>query len=150
MLPGRNVVATGRPSQQGSGRDDQGCRILVTMVWLSRCGHDVRWRRNGPSDRCDRTALSGVKRTRVNATWSSVAIAFPVFERIVVLEASVLRWCRPARIGDVFVPFGVRRRRPFLREGPNGFVLHVEVRLLSSGRARTGWRRRGDSRSPRS
>ncbi|MQM12486.1 hypothetical protein Taro_045403 [Colocasia esculenta] len=40
--------------------------------------------------------------------------------------AFVLRWCRPARAGDVFVSFGARRKRPFLREGPNGFVLRVE------------------------
>ncbi|MQL84444.1 hypothetical protein Taro_016945, partial [Colocasia esculenta] len=64
--------------------------------------------------------------------------------------ASVLRWCRPARAGDVVVPFGAKRRRFYLREGPNGFVLRVEVRHLSSGRARTGQRRRGGSRSPRS
>ncbi|MQM04927.1 hypothetical protein Taro_037732 [Colocasia esculenta] len=57
--------------------------------------------------------------------------------------AFVLRWCRPAHAGDVFVSFGVRRRRPFLREGPNRFVLRVEVRLLSSGRVRAGRRRRG-------
>ncbi|MQM20206.1 hypothetical protein Taro_053222 [Colocasia esculenta] len=90
---------------------------------------------------------------------------------IVVLEASVLRWCRPALAGDLFVPFGARRRHPFLREGPNGFVLRVEaefppsvftsrmvvttssrtefptVRLLSSGRARVGRRRRGGETS---
>ncbi|MQL69557.1 hypothetical protein Taro_001833 [Colocasia esculenta] len=42
----------------------------------------------------------------------------------------MLRWCCPARAGDVFVPFGARRRRPFLREGPNGFVLRVEVGTL--------------------
>ncbi|MQM18940.1 hypothetical protein Taro_051940 [Colocasia esculenta] len=40
--------------------------------------------------------------------------------------ASVLRWCRPARAGDVFVLFGARRSHSFLREGPNGFVLRVE------------------------
>ncbi|MQM01286.1 hypothetical protein Taro_034039 [Colocasia esculenta] len=43
-----------------------------------------------------------------------------------VLETFMLRWCRPARAGDVFVSFGARRRRPFLREGLNGFVLCVE------------------------
>ncbi|MQL76571.1 hypothetical protein Taro_008960 [Colocasia esculenta] len=53
MLPGRDVVATGRPSRQGSGRDDQGCRVLVATVWPSRCGRDVRWRRDGPFDRRD-------------------------------------------------------------------------------------------------
>ncbi|MQL99846.1 hypothetical protein Taro_032572 [Colocasia esculenta] len=47
--------------------------------------------------------------------------------QFLVLEAFVLRWSRPARAGDVFVPFGARRRRPFLREGPNGFVLRVEL-----------------------
>ncbi|MQL95923.1 hypothetical protein Taro_028593 [Colocasia esculenta] len=41
-----------------------------------------------------------------------------------------------------------RRRRHFLREGPNAVVLRVEVRLLSSGRARVGRRRRDGSRSP--
>ncbi|MQL95596.1 hypothetical protein Taro_028266 [Colocasia esculenta] len=45
--------------------------------------------------------------------------------------------------GDVVVSFGARRRRPFLREGPNGFALHVEVRLLSSDRACVWRRRRG-------
>ncbi|MQL97425.1 hypothetical protein Taro_030117 [Colocasia esculenta] len=30
----------------------------------------------------------------------------------------------------MFVPFGARRRRPFLRECPNGFVLRVEVGTL--------------------
>ncbi|MQM14976.1 hypothetical protein Taro_047912 [Colocasia esculenta] len=47
-----------------------------------------------------------------------------------VSEASMLRWCRPARAGDVFLPFGVRRRRSFLREGPNGFLLRVENSML--------------------
>ncbi|MQL89776.1 hypothetical protein Taro_022354 [Colocasia esculenta] len=32
----------------------------------------------------------------------------------------MMRWCRPTRAGDMFVPFGARRRRSFLREGPNG------------------------------
>ncbi|MQM16366.1 hypothetical protein Taro_049323, partial [Colocasia esculenta] len=45
---------------------------------------------------------------------------------VILFQASVLRWCRPARVGDVFVPFGARRRRPFLQEGPNRFVLRVE------------------------
>ncbi|MQM21058.1 hypothetical protein Taro_054089, partial [Colocasia esculenta] len=31
---------------------------------------------------------------------------------------------------DVAVSFGARRRCPFLREGPNGFVLRVEVETL--------------------
>ncbi|MQM18425.1 hypothetical protein Taro_051416 [Colocasia esculenta] len=66
----------------------------------------------------------------MNATWSSVVIDFPIFERILVFEASLLRWCHPARAGDVFVSFGVRRRHPFLREGPNGFVLRMEVGTL--------------------
>ncbi|MQL95307.1 hypothetical protein Taro_027975 [Colocasia esculenta] len=70
--------------------------------------------------------------THVNATWSSVAIAFPVFEVLTSFLGSRQRrpWCRPARAGDVFVPFGARRRRPFLREGPNGFVLRMEVGTL--------------------
>ncbi|MQM22266.1 hypothetical protein Taro_055316 [Colocasia esculenta] len=78
-----------------------------------------------------RTALSGVRRTRVNATWSPVAIAFLVF------EAFVLRWCRPACAGDVAVSFGERRRCPFLREGPNGFVLHVEAWDTEDNRSST-------------
>ncbi|MQL72650.1 hypothetical protein Taro_004993 [Colocasia esculenta] len=47
-----------------------------------------------------------------------------------VSEALVLRWCRPARAGDAFVPFGARRRCLFLREGPNGFILRMEVGTL--------------------
>ncbi|MQL82015.1 hypothetical protein Taro_014481 [Colocasia esculenta] len=81
MLPGRDAVATREAIVTGSGRDDQGCRVLVATVWPSRSGH----------------------------------------------EAFLLRRCRPARAGDVFVSFGTRRRHPFLREGPNGFVLRVEV-----------------------
>ncbi|MQL77446.1 hypothetical protein Taro_009854 [Colocasia esculenta] len=42
------------------------------------------------------------------------------------------------------------RRRFYLREGPNGCVLRVEVSLPSSGRARVGRRRRGGSLGPRS
>ncbi|MQL89630.1 hypothetical protein Taro_022201 [Colocasia esculenta] len=45
-------------------------------------------------------------------------------------EVLVLRWCRPTRAGDVFVPSGARRRHSFLREGPHGFVLRVEVGTL--------------------
>ncbi|MQL74071.1 hypothetical protein Taro_006440, partial [Colocasia esculenta] len=50
----------------------------------------------------------------------------------------------------VLVVLGERRRWSFRREGPNGSALLLEVRLLSSGRARVGWRRRGGSRHPRS
>ncbi|MQL84232.1 hypothetical protein Taro_016739 [Colocasia esculenta] len=56
----------------------------------------------------------------------------------------------PVRAGGVIVELGARRRWPFQREGPNGSALLLEVRLLSSGRARTGRRRRGGSRRPRS
>ncbi|MQM04289.1 hypothetical protein Taro_037085 [Colocasia esculenta] len=62
----------------------------------------------------------------------------------------VLRWYRPVHAGDVLVLLGARRRWSFRREGPNGSALLVEVRLLSSGRARAGRRRRGGSRGPRS
>ncbi|MQM08477.1 hypothetical protein Taro_041335 [Colocasia esculenta] len=37
---------------------------------------------------------------------------------------------------------------PFRREGPNRSALLLEVRLLSSGRVCTGWRRRGGSCGP--
>ncbi|MQM09386.1 hypothetical protein Taro_042253 [Colocasia esculenta] len=67
-----------------------------------------------------------------------------------MLVVLVLRWCRPVRAGDVLVVLGVRRRWPFRREGPNGSALLVEVRLLSSGRARAERRRRRGSRGPRS
>ncbi|MQL95573.1 hypothetical protein Taro_028242 [Colocasia esculenta] len=40
---------------------------------------------------------------------------------------------------------GARRRWSFLHEGPNGSALHVEVRLLSSGKARIGRTRQGGS-----
>ncbi|MQM23100.1 hypothetical protein Taro_056162 [Colocasia esculenta] len=53
-------------------------------------------------------------------------------------------------IGGVIVELGARRRWPFRREGPNGPALLLEVRLLSSGRARAGQRRRGGSHRPRS
>ncbi|MQL77082.1 hypothetical protein Taro_009491 [Colocasia esculenta] len=62
----------------------------------------------------------------------------------------VLTWCRPIHRGDVLVVLRARRRWPFRREGPNGSALHVEVRLLSSGRAHVGQRRRGGSCGPRS
>ncbi|MQL72874.1 hypothetical protein Taro_005223 [Colocasia esculenta] len=67
-----------------------------------------------------------------------------------MLEELMLRWCCPVRAEDVFVVLGARRRWPFRREGPNGLALLMEVRLLSSGRARTGRRRWGRSRGPRS
>ncbi|MQM03358.1 hypothetical protein Taro_036139 [Colocasia esculenta] len=60
----------------------------------------------------------------IDAACLGIATAFPVS------EASVLRWCRPACAGDMFEPFGARRRHSFLREGPNGFVLRVEVGTL--------------------
>ncbi|MQL78060.1 hypothetical protein Taro_010483 [Colocasia esculenta] len=44
------------------------------------------------------------------------------------LALSALFLPSPSR--DMFVPFGARRRRPFLREGPNGFILRVEVGTL--------------------
>ncbi|MQL95260.1 hypothetical protein Taro_027926, partial [Colocasia esculenta] len=62
----------------------------------------------------------------------------------------VVRWCRLHRAGDVLVVLGARRRWPFRREGPNGSALLLEVRLLSSGRARAGQRRRGGSCGSRS
>ncbi|MQM16983.1 hypothetical protein Taro_049949 [Colocasia esculenta] len=62
----------------------------------------------------------------------------------------VLRWCRPVRAGDVLVVLGARRRWPFRREGPNESAVLLEVRLLSSGRARVERRRRGDSCGSRS
>ncbi|MQM15322.1 hypothetical protein Taro_048264 [Colocasia esculenta] len=67
-----------------------------------------------------------------------------------MLKVPVLRWCRPAHAGDVFVVLGAMRRWPFRREGPNRSALLVEVRLLSSGRARAGRRRRSGSRGPHS
>ncbi|MQL98877.1 hypothetical protein Taro_031597 [Colocasia esculenta] len=67
-----------------------------------------------------------------------------------MLVVLVLRWCRPVHAGDVFVMLGARRRWPFRREGPNGSALLLEVRLLSSGRACVGQRRRGGSRGPHS
>ncbi|MQL67884.1 hypothetical protein Taro_000171 [Colocasia esculenta] len=80
-----SMVATGRPSRQGSGRDNQGYRILVVTNGSIGCQAHAR-------------------------------------ERDVVVR----RDCFPVLRGDVFVPFGARRRRSFLREGPNGFVLCVE------------------------
>ncbi|MQL69454.1 hypothetical protein Taro_001737 [Colocasia esculenta] len=46
------------------------------------------------------------------------------------LGRDVVATGRPSRQGDVFVLFGARRMHPFLREGPNGFVLRVEVGTL--------------------
>ncbi|MQM19130.1 hypothetical protein Taro_052131 [Colocasia esculenta] len=65
----------------------------------------------------------------IDAACLGDATTFPVSE-ISVFEALVLRWSNPARAGDAFIPFGERRRRPFLREGSNGFVLRVEVGTL--------------------
>ncbi|MQM15523.1 hypothetical protein Taro_048469, partial [Colocasia esculenta] len=76
----------------------------------------------------------------------SLAVSRPFF----VLVVLVLRWRDPVRVGDVVVVLGARRRWPFRREGPNGSALLVEVRLLSSDRARTGRRRRGGSHGPHS
>ncbi|MQM06397.1 hypothetical protein Taro_039223 [Colocasia esculenta] len=44
-----------------------------------------------------------------------------------MLEVFVLRWCRLGHAGAVFVLRGARRRWSFLREGPNGSAVHVEV-----------------------
>ncbi|MQL76955.1 hypothetical protein Taro_009355 [Colocasia esculenta] len=49
--------------------------------------------------------------------------------------------------GVVFVPCGARRRRFYLREGPNGCILRVEVSLPSSGRVRVGRSRWGGKSS---
>ncbi|MQM20980.1 hypothetical protein Taro_054010 [Colocasia esculenta] len=59
------------------------------------------------------------------------------------------------KAGGVLMEFGMRRRWPFRREGSNGSALLLEglwgvrsmlvVRLLSSGRARIGQRRKGGS-----
>ncbi|MQL89738.1 hypothetical protein Taro_022316 [Colocasia esculenta] len=62
----------------------------------------------------------------------------------------MLRWCRPIRAEDVLMVLGARRRWPFRREGPNGAALLLKVRLLNSGRACAGRRRRGGSCGPRS
>ncbi|MQM17464.1 hypothetical protein Taro_050436 [Colocasia esculenta] len=103
--PGRDVVAPEWSATTALGRTAPGRRVLIaTEVAVS--------------DACS-----------VDAAYPGIVTAFPVSE-IVVLEASVLRWCCPARAGDVFVPFGARRRRSFLREGPSGFVLRVEVGTL--------------------
>ncbi|MQL83244.1 hypothetical protein Taro_015733 [Colocasia esculenta] len=74
---------------------------------------------------------------------SSLAVS-RCFSLLVVL---VLRRGRAVRAGRVLGLSGAGRRSSFLREGPNGVVLRMEVRLLSSGRACTGWRRRGGETS---
>ncbi|MQM14690.1 hypothetical protein Taro_047624 [Colocasia esculenta] len=82
-------------------------------------------------------------RGHARGAWSEEEVFF-------VLVVLVLRWCRPVRAGDMLVVLGARRRWSFRREGPNGSALLVEVRLLSSDRARVGQRRRGGSCGPRS
>ncbi|MQL68877.1 hypothetical protein Taro_001183 [Colocasia esculenta] len=63
MLPGFDEVTMGRPSQQGSVRDDQGYRILVATVWPSCSGRD------NISDRRDWG--------RVRVIWSEEEASFP-------------------------------------------------------------------------
>ncbi|MQL76080.1 hypothetical protein Taro_008459 [Colocasia esculenta] len=98
--PGHDVVALEWSAATALGRAAPGRRVLIAT------GVAV-------SDACS-----------IDAAYLDIMTAFPIS------EALVQRWCHPARVGDVFVPFGARRRHPFLREGPNGFVLHVEVGTL--------------------
>ncbi|MQL67797.1 hypothetical protein Taro_000002 [Colocasia esculenta] len=88
--------------------------------------------------------------TLLDAATASEKLCLAVSRCFSLLMVLVLRRGRAVRAGRVLGLSGAGRRRSFLREGPNGFVLRVEVRLLSSDRARAGRRRRGGSRSPRS
>ncbi|MQL76717.1 hypothetical protein Taro_009103 [Colocasia esculenta] len=60
----------------------------------------------------------------------SLRALLPFSQRFLVLVVFELRRCRPVRAGDVAVSFRARRRCPFLREGPNRFVLRVEIETL--------------------
>ncbi|MQL82048.1 hypothetical protein Taro_014512 [Colocasia esculenta] len=51
-----------------------------------------------------------------------------------MVVAAVLRWASFRCAGVVFVPCGARRRRFYLREGPVGRVLHLEVDSGAEGK----------------
>ncbi|MQM14603.1 hypothetical protein Taro_047536 [Colocasia esculenta] len=96
-------------------------------------------RRIWPSCSCH----SGGGRHILVAASDGVATAF-------LTDVTAVLSVRTVVSGDVVVVLGGRRRWSFLREGPNGSALLVEVRLLSSGRARAGRTRWGGSGGPRS
>ncbi|MQL96594.1 hypothetical protein Taro_029281 [Colocasia esculenta] len=55
-----------------------------------------------------------------------------------VVVVLVLRWCHPIRARDVVMVLGSRRRWSFLREGPNGSALLMEVGTLVVWAVRDG------------
>ncbi|MQM08922.1 hypothetical protein Taro_041780 [Colocasia esculenta] len=104
----------------------------------------------------EQSVQQGAKQSRQEAVCYTCGLSShfwrdcPTGQWFLVLGVLMVRWCHPVHVGDVFVLLGVRRRWSFLGEGPNGSALLVEVRLLSSSRARAGRTRRGSSGGPRS